>query len=158
MFPKFSCYITHSLTGEIYQPQDISCCWECKPCRGNEIVIDDARDCLECVKFEWPNYFRNSCQIIEPFHMSYSDPTTLVVVGVTIGLLVLSFICIGLFFTNHKHKLIKASGRELMSLVFLGVVLGFSTNFALLATPTKVLCDTGMYVCVCMTDHHVKQR
>ena len=34
--------------GEFYIPGELKCCWECRPCRDNEIVRDDFRGCIQC--------------------------------------------------------------------------------------------------------------
>ncbi|GFO06176.1 metabotropic glutamate receptor-like [Plakobranchus ocellatus] len=31
------------------------CCWECRYCRNNEILVNDFTGCEECAKFTWPD-------------------------------------------------------------------------------------------------------
>ncbi|CAD5110630.1 DgyrCDS16 [Dimorphilus gyrociliatus] len=38
----------------IYIPQDLECCWQCKKCRDNEIVIKNRTECKKCPEFYWP--------------------------------------------------------------------------------------------------------
>lgn len=35
-------------------PQSLKCCWLCKQCRENEILINNRTECKKCPKFFWP--------------------------------------------------------------------------------------------------------
>ena len=47
---------------------------------------------------------------------------------------------LALFMKNRANKLVKASGKELMCVIFTGIILGLATNFFLVATPSTFTC------------------
>ncbi|CAD5111516.1 DgyrCDS822 [Dimorphilus gyrociliatus] len=43
----------------------VVCCWDCRKCRNNEIVIDNRTGCEECPEFFWPDREALECVAIE---------------------------------------------------------------------------------------------
>ena len=120
-------------------------------CRENEIIVNKS-GCAVCPENTWPseNYV-TVCETISPTYMKAGDM-------VRISLMFLAFIgIVGLvllaltFYKHRNTKLIKASGKELMSVIAFGALTAYMTIFAFVSRPTTALCHlshTGFNVSV----------
>lgn len=120
--------------------KELLCCWECMSCRENEIIVNKSR-CKVCPENTWPDEQTVTiCQKIPPKYMKFGDT-------IPIGLLVLA--CLGIagqiavtivFYKHRDLKLVKASSRELTSIISVGILTGYCTVFAFISKPTTILC------------------
>ena len=126
--------------GEIYIQQELICCWECKSCRTNEIVSENNTDCTECPPTTWPDETVTECLPVEPTYLLWTD--TLVLGLATLGILgILATSVIAVAFTVHRDtKLIKASSRELSSLILGGIFFAYGSVFLFLLKPSDISC------------------
>ena len=125
-------------------PKELRCCWECRNCRSNEIVTENATGCLECPEYTWPDQKTfDKCVNIQPYYIHWGDGLSiLIILFAIIGLIATSTIA-GIFHKNQDKRLVKASGRELNSIIFAGTIGAYSTVFFLLAKPSSVTCQLG---------------
>ena len=128
-------------TGEFLVQLELKCCWECRKCRDNEIVIRNGSACSECPLLTWPDQVDFlTCEPIEPTYLQWSEPqavTCLALAG--LGLL-LSVIVIVI---NHKYRherLIKATSRELSMITLSGVVISYAASVILILKPIALSC------------------
>ena len=58
---------------------ELRCCWDCRPCRDYEIVVDNNTKCQECKKLFWPdeNTFME-CVEISPTYLRWDEALPLV--------------------------------------------------------------------------------
>ncbi|XP_057303761.1 metabotropic glutamate receptor 3-like [Hydractinia symbiolongicarpus] len=115
-----------------------SCCWECKNCGDNNIVVNNS--CAYCGRdYKATNNF-SACEVL---------PIKMVTTNVV---LVYSFYCIGsvgvllsilatfLFIKFRDKLIIRASSRELCMFICLGITLLYSFPVLAISTASKVCC------------------
>ncbi len=125
---------------EYYLRKELWCCWECKTCRPYEI-IDNSTGCISCPFAKWPdNQTQSKCEHIAPIFLLWSDPIAVSLIVLTLGCAICAFVIGGLFRRNYKERLIKASSRELMSIIFLGILTAYGSVFAFVARPSIYSC------------------
>ena len=120
--------------------KELKCCWECMRCRENEIIVNDS-GCAVCPENTWPKENDVTvCEVINPSYMRTGDIIpicllSLAFIGI-VGLVIVAFT----FYKNRNTKLIKASGKELMSIIACGAMTAYLTILAFVSRPTTVLC------------------
>ena len=72
--------------------------------------------------------------------MKSSDPIAITLLVIASIGIVLSIIVVSFFYKNRNTKLIKASGKELSGITFMGILMAFVTVFRLIAKPTNIGC------------------
>ncbi len=134
---------------------DVQCCWLCQKCRPNEYLATNATHCIMCPQTTWPNEHDDStpCLNIPPTFLRWVDP-------VGIGLIILSIIgvfgcsAVSIVFVQQRNtKLIKASSRQLTTVILFGIILAFSFVFAFLAKPSLnpcIISRYGFHLSVCL--------
>lgn len=126
--------------------RDLSCCWDCKTCRLNEILVDNFTSCEVCPLNEWPDVATQTfCEDIAPTYILWTD-------SMAAGLLIASclglFLSIGtivLFIVHRNNRLIKASSRELSAIILTGIFLAYATIFFYVAKPDPIMCAINRY-------------
>ncbi|CAH1780392.1 unnamed protein product [Owenia fusiformis] len=127
--------------GEFYIKQELKCCWECRKCRTNEITTNNASTCKECPIYKWPDQLTfGYCVDIPSNYLQYKDSLAILMSTLTIfGLLICTITAI-LLITNRKHKLVKASNKELTSFILFGTMLAYMTVFMIISKPESMNC------------------
>ncbi|XP_045197998.1 metabotropic glutamate receptor 1-like [Mercenaria mercenaria] len=125
--------------GHIKKVHDIACCWVCTPCQDNEIIID-SETCLPCSLGWWPNPNLTECVTIPIEYITWWNTEAMVaLITACFGMFVTLWV--GLVFIRHNNTpVVKASTRELMYIILIGVMMAFCSNFVLVARPTLVTC------------------
>ncbi|CAD5111519.1 DgyrCDS823 [Dimorphilus gyrociliatus] len=59
----------------------VVCCWDCRKCRNNEIVIDNRTGCEECPEFFWPDREALKCVAIEADYLKWSDFESVIILA-----------------------------------------------------------------------------
>ncbi|XP_022086048.1 metabotropic glutamate receptor-like [Acanthaster planci] len=128
--------------GFIVVPLEEKCCWGCKKCSSNEIVINKTL-CYQCPRKEWPDKSRTNCLLIIPSTFGWTEtPVVVILVLSSLGIMLCALTITGLF-VYGKHPLIKASSKELSSFNVVGLTLTFVTCVVLLMKPTYASCITA---------------
>ena len=112
-----------------------------------KIVSMNMTDCIECPTTTWPDETVTECLPIEPTYLLWSDSLVhcLAVLGL-LGILA-SFIIAGAFIVHRDTKLVKASSRELSSIILGGIFLAYVSVFFLPAeTIEMVLCSESLWI------------
>ena len=131
--------------GEAYIQQELLCCWECRACRKNEIVSVNKTDCLECPTTTWPDESKSECVSIEPTYLLWSDSLVhCLAVLALLGILVTCIVA-GAFVVHRDTKLIKASSRELSSIIWGGIILAYISVFFFLLKPSEWSCALNRF-------------
>ncbi len=125
--------------------KELKCCWECMTCRNNEFIVNNSK-CDVCEENTWPDdQNATTCELIRPTYMRAGEPISIGLLTLTsVGIVAQAVIAI-LFYKHRNSKLIKASGRELTSIIALGILIGYMTVFAKIAKPTTVLCHISHF-------------
>ena len=92
---SLSCPASH-----YYVNGDEPCCWQCYPCRENEIVAPNKTFCFSCPEYHWPTPDGASCEMLVPRYLSWSDMSGWVLMLVASICFITSLVNMGIFFTN----------------------------------------------------------
>ena len=139
--------------GQYYVTLDLPCCWECKPCRENERIVDN-HTCELCAMFSWPDQDNlDRCVPIEPSYLLWADVSGLALVSCASMGLAASVIT-GILYTKSRHqKLIKASSRELSTMILVATILSYCLIYVFVLEPNDAACSVsriGFHVTVTM--------
>ena len=119
-------------------------CWKCEDCKPGSYAVNET-SCKECPKGEKPNIQLKSCEEIIPKYLTVDGKVAPVYVVVlplvfaSTGFLAV-LIVFGIFVKYWNTPLVKASGRELSSLLLLGILLAFLFSFVAIARPSPAKC------------------
>ena len=132
------------LSNEFIIPQELKCCWECRKCRDNEIVVKNRSSCEKCPELKWPDQTEFSrCVDIKPTYIEAHSPTAIVCLSLAIIGLVTCVFVIAVFVKNQHEKLIKATSRELSFITLFGVMMSYLSVTCIILPPSPPLCIAG---------------
>ena len=133
-----------------------SCCGDCTPCLGQNFSNAPlSPNCTNCSIFGdmWGNNplrGSNDCVPIDETFLEFSHPLAIIIAVIAIiGLLCTTATAI-VFGIYWKSKIVKASGREQMIMLMVGIVLSFLQVFIYLAPPVLGICVVqriGIWFC-----------
>ena len=119
-------------------------CWPCKDCNPGSYSVNET-SCHECPKGQKADVERKICVEIVPTYFTADGKhapliaVVLPIVFASIGLV--SVVFVFSVFAKHWHTpLVKASGRELSSLLLLGILLAFFLPFVAIVRPSLTKC------------------
>lgn len=131
---------------EYYIQKELPCCWDCRSCRSNEIIVANKTNCELCPLLSWPDeQSATVCLRIEPDFLLWTSPLKMTLVIVTGVGLFSCLITAVIFIENKNVKLIKASSRQLMAIIMIGIILAYVTVVILLLYPSTVVCYFGRF-------------
>ncbi len=120
--------------------QEVHCCWICRECRNNEIIVNSS-SCEICPELYWPDEENaETCIKIGATYMKPTDIIALSLISLNGLLLITTLIFIILFYKNRKKKLVKASGKEFMGIIMMGMCLAYITVFIFVMKPNIIFC------------------
>lgn len=126
------------------------CCWDCIDCKPNEIIKNET--CKSCPLGYSSINSLSVCTKIPVLYPEWSSaPAISVVIFVVIG--VLCEIGTAVQYIKHRsHPYIKAAGRELSAIVFMGIILCYITPLTFLGKPTDTICSARRFLgSICFT-------
>lgn len=120
---------------------EISCCWQCRTCRENEVIINNS-SCSPCPKFTWPDKeTATTCLKIKPWSSNSTDTSSLWLELLAVLGLVCELCIAIMYLLNRNVPLIKASSLVLSNFSLIGVSTTFVTVFIVLSKPNKQICS-----------------
>ena len=120
-------------------PDQAECCWVCRACPSDN-AVSTGLVCVECGLGETPNDLRTECVEIQPTYLTWSDWWSIIIVLLTIfGIIATTAVAV-VFIIHYKHKLIKASSRELTAILLTGIMLCYLLPFFFIAKPSPWTC------------------
>lgn len=126
-----------------YQPIPVAkqqCCWVCSQCQSVKGVSNGVDPCWDCNETDMPNEEKDGCVPIPITFLSYADIWAVVLILLSlVGLLATIFISI-IFVIFRKHKVIKASSREVSTILLVGIFLCYVMPFFIVAMPSDAIC------------------
>ncbi|CAD5111517.1 unnamed protein product [Dimorphilus gyrociliatus] len=129
-----------------YIHKAVICCWDCRQCRNNEIVIGNRTGCEECPEFFWPDKEALECVAIEADYLKWSDFETIIILTLAIFGLFLSILITSFIIWKRNEKLIKASSIQLMAITLFGIKLCLMSTFLFLTKPNDTVCSLSRYL------------
>ncbi|XP_034939514.1 metabotropic glutamate receptor 3-like [Chelonus insularis] len=141
--PKF---FPNSTCAQLCQPNQIkieekqdACCWRCRNCGLYQYKVNEHR-CEDCESGTKPSSDGKYCIHIEEEFIDYTSPWAIGAMAVaSCGILATIFV-LSVFWIYGDTPVIKASGRELSSILLLGTLVSFLMTFAIVAEPTIKTC------------------
>ncbi len=129
--------------GEYYVQLELKCCWECRLCRDNEIVVRNNTKCKECEELYWPDLNRTVCLPIGPTYLKWDEALPLLCLILSlIGLLACLFVS-AMYGKHWNERLIKATSRELSLMALMGSILSYITVIFIMDRPSTTTCYFG---------------
>ena len=132
--------------GEFYIPGELKCCWECRPCRDNEIVRDDFRGCIQCPVLTWPDQANfTACVPIPPTYLHWLDPIALGLMTLSGAGLLTTMAIILIFIKNRKKKVVKGSSVEQMATIIIALLMSYANAILFIEKPSWIVCKVQYY-------------
>lgn len=144
---------SHPCTAREYSvPKEIICCWECRRCHSNEIVVSNRTSCDTCDTFTWPDEGSNytTCVPIPLTFSAPSDTLSLIQICLAVGAILTQCLVVAAYFIYRENRVIKAASRELSILQMAGIFLGYVTVIVFQTRPTPDTCS-ALYFMFCMS-------
>ncbi len=101
----------------------------------------NATSCRTCPETFWPDEENaTECVSIEPTYMKPTDLIASCLIAVNALMLIVTIIFIIIFFIHKEMKLVKASGKEFMAIILLGITSAYVIAFLFILKPSRELC------------------
>ncbi|XP_023290686.1 metabotropic glutamate receptor 3 [Orussus abietinus] len=123
---------------KVREKQD-PCCWKCRNCGMYQYKMDNHR-CEDCDRGFVPTIDRRMCHPIPEEFLDYSNPWAIATMTVASSGILVTIFVLSVFWIYSETPVIKASGRELSSLLLLGTLVSFLMTFAIVAKPNTCTC------------------
>ena len=125
-------------------PERSDCCWTCESCQGAN-TVSTGENCTACPEGTSPNAKRDLCVANPITYLTWSNPWAIVILLVTaLGLSVTIFIIV-IFVLYNRHKIIKATSRELSAILLTGIALCYALPFVFIASPSPATCTVRRF-------------
>ena len=127
--------------GEFYIQGELPCCWDCRSCRDNEIIVNNATTCKVCQYLTWPDDVSvTSCLPIMPSFMRWDD-----IYGIGLALLagvggLTTLATLRLVIVHRERRVIKGASWGMISVILLGQLMAFITVPIFIAQPSLAIC------------------
>ena len=132
--------------GEFYIPGELKCCWECRPCRDNEVVRDDFRGCIQCPVLTWPDQANfTACVPIPPTYLHWLDPIALGLMTLSGAGLLTTMAIILIFIKYSKKKVVKGSSVEQMATIIIALLMSYANAILFIEKPSWIVCKVQYY-------------
>ncbi|XP_033223425.1 metabotropic glutamate receptor 8-like [Belonocnema kinseyi] len=115
------------------------CCWRCRKCGLYQYKLDDHR-CEDCDLGTKPTNDGKFCADLPVEFIDYSSPLAIATMIVASCGILLTVFVLFVFWMYSETPVIKASGRELSSLLLLGTMVSFLMTFAVVVQPSTESC------------------
>ena len=121
------------------------CCWICSSCQSERGFSDGMSACQMCNESMMTDSNKSTCIPIPVSYPRFSDLWSIVLLTFTIvGLTATAFIII-LFLVYNKHRVVKASSRELSAILLVGLVLCYIMPFFFVVKPSIAICTVRRF-------------
>ena len=132
-----------------------SCCGTCDPCLGlNFTNTTSATQCRTCSETMWGNQpltGSSGCVTVEESYLRPSDAWSIVLIIVAVfGLFAVAFVT-AVFAYFWNTPIVKSSGRDMMVIILIGILLCFLITPVYLIKPSPAICalqTIGLWFCI----------
>lgn len=136
-----NCPMKHITIPEITNAR---CCWRCESCSSNHVIINNT--CSSCGKGKLPDANLTKCFKLPVVYPSWKDTpaqvlTALISIGITGSISTAVF-----FVLQRNHRVVKASGRELSIILFVGVISCYIGALLHFLKPEKTVCGARRFL------------
>jgi len=128
------------------------CCWQCEDCGNRE--VSNGTVCVKCKVGYIPNKERSRCIEIPPTYLTWNTGWAIFACILCILGTVLTASITVLFIVKWNNSTVKASSRELSTILLGGIFLCYVTPFFYISRPTHIICgiqqfSLGFSFCIC---------
>lgn len=116
------------------------CCWKCIGCEDAVSYTSNSGNCTKCDKKQKPNENRTECIALPFANIGWSSTVAIVLLSLSAFGLLLSIGSFVVFLRSWNTPIIKASNRELSSILIAAIAIFFVLAILYLDLPTPVLC------------------
>ena len=145
--PNSYCSIKCS-SAQIKKPENTNpnCCWRCESCKAKSYIINDT--CIACPQGTRPDINLTSCYKLPVIYSTLDgdSPAQIIVTLLTVLGIISTSLTAAFFMKNRSDRVIKASGRELSVILFIGVFFCYVSSLIYLVKPTSVICGLRRFV------------
>lgn len=114
-------------------------CWVCAACpRENE--VSSGMKCTACQEGFSPNAKRDNCDVNLLVYLRWDHPFSIIILLLTLGGLIVTSATGIVFIINYNHSTVKASSRELSTVLIIGLILCYLLPFFSIGEPIAVTC------------------
>ncbi|KAK2583346.1 hypothetical protein KPH14_009344 [Odynerus spinipes] len=143
-FPNSTCARPCESNQVVVRERQDPCCWRCRNCGLYQYKADEHR-CEDCAWGTRPTSDATYCAPIPEEYIDYSSPWAIAAMVVASCGILLTLYVWFVFRIYGETPVIKASGRELSSLLLLGILASFLMTFAIVAKPKTETCAITMF-------------
>ena len=130
--------------GEFFIKGELSCCWECRPCRDTEVVANNSSTCRICDNLTWPDQTNfTKCLPIAPSYLRWTETYGVGLISLTGSGLVITLAIILLVIKHRQRRAIKGSSLEMLTIILIGVLMAFVTVILFIARPSFITCHAN---------------
>lgn len=149
--PQSYCSVPCGLR-QIRKPRIVNpqCCWVCDRCKSTEVIVNNT--CQTCAVGYIPNARFQKCLKLDLTYPKWNEPISYSLAAVAAVGMAVAIGTFVFYVINRNHSVIKAAGRELSLIIFIGILLCFVASFICLAKPTDLVCTFRRYMgALCFT-------
>ena len=133
---KVSCAIDQ---GRVNDPNRI-CCTKCVNCTDNQKSQGGEDECEPCEEHEYTSGNRTECKQLPKVYLDWHHPIGIALVVVVAVCIVLVLVTFVIFYRYRNSPVAKASDYHLMSLILVGMLIGYAVALLQIGRPGEVHC------------------
>ena len=120
------------------------CCFTCKRCSDNAIVLNDT--CVECFDYEIPNHDKTNCKKLPTRYMrNVHHAVHFSVICSSVGVAA-NTVALAVFLKHRKSRIVKAASVELTAFIFAALYICFLSPLTYLVIPSRVICGLQRFI------------
>ena len=113
-------------------------CWKCRKCDKLQLIVNNT--CVTGLPGYIPNARRDAWMKRDVLFLRWTDTMPIIICVVSAIAIILTVAVLFIFQICRKNRTVKASGRELSSIILTGILLCFTIPFIFIAKPTDLIC------------------
>lgn len=123
------------------QSSTTPCCWKCSKCpKGMVSSYTGATNCSVCPKEKKPNRESTHCVDLPLVNPSWGSTTSVLLVSLAVLGLIITWLASAVFFKFRNTPIVRASNRELTTILLAAIFMCFVSVIVNLVQPTDLLC------------------
>ncbi|EDV23181.1 uncharacterized protein TRIADDRAFT_11108, partial [Trichoplax adhaerens] len=125
----------------VYLTWKSSCCWRCRRCSTGFISnTTDATSCQKCQLGFKTNLNRTKCLQLPIEFLNWNNAVAITIITLANVGIAINFLFLGILIWNRNHKVIQATSKGYLFVVWILVNAGFLLCYLYIGEPTDVLC------------------
>ncbi|XP_032755269.1 vomeronasal type-2 receptor 116-like, partial [Rattus rattus] len=123
------------------QENKAACCFDCKPCFGNEISNQtDMDQCVKCPGDQYANKEKNHCLKKTVTFLAFEDPLGMALAFLALCFSVLTALVFWVFLKHRDTPIVKANNRTLSYTLLISLIFCFLCSLLFIGHPNTATC------------------